>query len=328
MAAADVSPALLAVRRAVLDGLQDLDPGDLVLVACSGGADSIALAAGAAISGRPAGAVIVDHGLQDDSAVVARDAADQCKQLGLDPVIVTRVQVGRDGGPEAAAREARHSALRAAAEQSGASAVLLAHTLDDQAETVLLRLARGSGARSLAAMAPRDGLIRRPLLSMRREQVRAAAAHLSTHEDPHNADGRFARSRLRAHGLPALVDDLGDGVVPALARTADSLREDNEALDQWAAGVPFDAGPATVAAEIGALAGLPKAVRLRVLRAMALAAGSPGGSLNREHLLAVESLVSAWRGQGPLDLPGSVRAARESGRLVLQRPPGSDSADR
>jgi tRNA(Ile)-lysidine synthase len=145
-------------------------PVPTVLVALSGGADSLALAAATAFeapraggdadlrtrggAGLRAGAVIVDHGLQDGSADVAERAAAQARALGLDPVLVRRVEVGTDGGPEAAARDARYAALAAAASETGAIAVLLGHTLDDQAETVLLGLARGSGGASLSGMAP------------------------------------------------------------------------------------------------------------------------------------------------------------------------------
>lgn len=320
--------ALLAVRRAVVDNLADLDPGGLVLVGCSGGADSLALAAAAAISGRRVGAVVVDHGLQTGSAAVADLAAGQCRDLGLHPVLVRRVEVGAAGGPEAAARAARYAALRQAAAEHGALALLLAHTLDDQAETVLLRLARGSGARSLAAMAPVDGDLRRPLLGLRRELVRAACAQagLRAHEDPHNEDLRYARSRLRHHGLPALVEDLGDAVVMGLARSASLARDDNEALDRWAGSIPFEAGDDRVAAAIPDLVVLPRAVLLRVIRAMALSAGCPGSALTREHLVSAHRLVTRWRGQGPVDLPGGVRGARESGRLVLHRAAGRDRA--
>lgn len=328
-------PELLAVRRAVLKNLADVDAADLVLVACSGGADSLALAAGASISGRRVGAVIVDHGLQDASARTAAIAADQCWELGLAPVIVRTVEVGLEGGPEAAARAARYEALRQAADQSGATALLLGHTLDDQAETVLLRLARGAGARSLSAMAAVDGDLRRPLLDLRREVVRTACAQagLESHEDPHNADDRYARSRLRQRGLPALVADLGDQVILGLARSAASLRDDNEALDSWADRIPIDtrtdgstAAPATISVSIADLDPVPQAVRARVIRRMALAAGCPGASLLRGHLLAVSALVTNWRGQGPVDLPGGVRAARESGSLVLDRASGRHSA--
>lgn len=325
MAQKAVGPATLAVRRAVVGALADLRPDERVLVACSGGSDSLALAAGAAICGRPVAAVIVDHGLQDGSQRVAQAAAAACASLGLSPVVVRRVAVGSQGGPEAAARTARYAALREVAADLGAAAILLAHTLDDQAETVLLRLARGSGARSLSAMAPVDGDLRRPLLGLRRGLVRGACeeAGLLAHEDPHNRDPRFARARLRHHGLPALVADLGDQVVLGLARSAASLREDNAALDAWAGEVPL-ADP--VSAEMAVLADLPAAVRVRVIRRLALSAGCPASALTREHLLAAEALVTRWRGQGPVDLPGGVRAARESGRLVMHRAPGRDIA--
>jgi tRNA(Ile)-lysidine synthase len=321
-------PALLVVRRAVRAALGDLPENGLVLVGCSGGADSLALAAGAAISGHRGGAVVVDHGLQAGSDRVAAVAARQCDGLGLDPVEVVAVEVGERGGPEAAARDARRAALREAAQRHGAAAVLLAHTLDDQAETVLLRLARGSGARSLAGMPAADGLFRRPLLGLRRDLVRAACdeAGLEAHEDPHNADDRFARARLRHHGLPALVQDLGGGVVLGLARSAASLREDNEALDRWASAVHLEAGAKEVTVPTDALTLVPAAVRLRVVRRMALEAGCPGAALTREHILAVAGLVTAWRGQGPVDLPGGVRARRRSGRLVVSRTLGRDSA--
>lgn len=327
MARAPVGPALLAVRRAVVTNLADL-PGDaLVLVACSGGADSLAMAAGSAISGHRVGAVVVDHGLQAGSAEVAALAAAQCSGLGLAPVQVRRVQVSGPGGPEAAARAARYAALRETAAECGAAAILLAHTLDDQAETVLLRLARGSGARSLAAMAAVDGDLRRPLLGLRRELVRTACAdaRLTPHDDPHNIDERYTRSRLRHHGLPALVADLGEGVVQGLARSASLLRDDNAALDWWADTVPVQQGD-PVSAQVDDLGALPTAVRMRVIRRMALAAGCPPAALTREHLLGAATLITDWRGQGPLDLPGGVRAARTSGRLVLHPTPGRNSA--
>lgn len=322
-------PELLAVRRAVVKNLADMDVTALALVACSGGADSLALAAGSSISGRRVGAVIIDHGLQGASASTAAIAADQCRGLGLDPVVVRTVEVGPQGGPEAAARTARYEALRQVAMESGAKALLLGHTLDDQAETVLLRLARGSGARSLSAMAAVDGDLRRPLLDLRRHTVRAACAQagLEPHEDPHNADGRYTRSRLRQHGLPALVADLGEQVILGLARSASSLREDNQALDGWADRIPLrETGSAVITVSIADLEALPQAVRSRVIRRMALTAGCPGASLLREHLLAVSALVTNWHGQGPVDLPGGVRAARTSGRLVLEQASGRHCA--
>ena len=229
-----------AVRRAVTAAVADLSDDALVLVACSGGPDSLALAACAAFAvprtgARRVGAVVVDHGLVAGSSDVAAWAADRCRALGLDPVLVVRVEVTGPGGPEAAARAARYAALERVADETGAAAVLLGHTLDDQAETVLLGLARGSGARSLAGMPAVRGRLRRPLLDVRRADTLAvcAALGLDPWHDPTNAGGPDdpLRSRVRAHVLPVLERELGPGVAAALARTATLLREDAVALE-------------------------------------------------------------------------------------------------
>ena len=300
--------------------VRDLAPGDLLLVACSGGADSLALAAATAFeaprAGLRAGAVTVDHQLQTGSADRASALAGRLTRLGLDPVHVATVDVGQTGGPEAAARAARYRALEDAADRLGAAAVLLGHTRDDQAETVLLGLARGSGARSLSGMAALSGRYRRPLLDLDRAVVRSAAAGLETWEDPHNADPSFSRSRVRHAALPALEAALGPGVTAALARTASLLRADADALDTWAEQaakqVYDDAGEGL---DVPALAALPAAVRTRVLRRAALEAGSPAGDLSAGHVGELDRLVTDWHGQGPLDLPGQVSVARRCGRL-------------
>jgi tRNA(Ile)-lysidine synthase len=336
------APSVAAVRVAVRAALADLvdragrpagAPPPLVLVACSGGADSLALAAATAFEAPRAavraGAVVVDHGLQDGSAARARSVAGTLRGLGLDPVEVVAVQVGREGGPEAAARTARYAALDAAADRTGATAVLLGHTLDDQAETVLLGLARGSGARSLAGMSPRSGRHLRPLLGLRRATTRAAcaAAGLEPWDDPHNADPAFARSRVRGRALPVLEDELGPGVAEALARTADLLRADADALDAWAADAAATVVGPDGSLDAVALAALPAAVRTRLLRSAALAAGSPAGDLAAVHVAALDALVTAWHGQGPVDLPGRVGARRACDRLLLQRRPPRDPHD-
>lgn len=314
------APAVAAVRAAVRFAVRDLAPGDLILVACSGGADSLALAAATAFEarrdGRRAGAVTVDHQLQAGSADRAVALAEALTGLGLDPVEVATVVVGPGGGPEAAARAARYGALDAAADRLGAAAVLLGHTRDDQAETVLLGLARGSGARSLAGMAARSGRYRRPLLGLDRTVVRSAAAGLDSWDDPHNADQSFGRSRVRHSALPALEEALGPGVAAALARTAALLRADADALDAWAdqaAEQMYDGAAGGL--DVPTLAGLPAAVRTRVLRRAALDAGCPASDLSAGHVAEVDRLVSDWHGQGPLDLPGQVSAARRCGRL-------------
>jgi tRNA(Ile)-lysidine synthase len=295
-------------------------PGDLVLAACSGGPDSLALAAALAFvaprAGLRAGAVTVDHGLQEGSAERAVEVAATLRGLGLDPVRAVTVTTGRQGGPEAAARAARYAVLEKAAADTGAAAVLLGHTLDDQAESVLLGLARGSGARSLAGMPSRRGVFTRPLLGVRRSVTAGACAALGLRPwaDPHNADRRFARVRVRLDALPALEAALGPGVAEALARTAGQLRDDAEVLEEIAAAerVRGDS-PMSVAS----LAGLPGAVRTRVLRSAALEAGCPAGALTAAHVSRIEELVTDWHGQRGVDLPGGIRARRRHGQIAF-----------
>jgi tRNA(Ile)-lysidine synthase len=313
-----LSVAIADTRRAVRDSL----PAEgLVLVALSGGPDSLALAAATAFeaprAGLSAGAIIVDHGLQTGSADVAAAAAEQAVALGLNPVAIARVDVGADGGPEAAARAARYAALDAAAREHGAVAVLLGHTLDDQAETVLLGLARGSGATSLQGMAPENGLYRRPLLGIRRATTLefCADAGLEPWTDPQNSDRRFARVRIRSTIMPALERGLGPGVPEALARTAEQLREDSDALDHMAEEVAeelVELEEAGVSIGVAALAANPAALRQRLIRLVVL--GEFHHSLSRQHTLEVARLVTDWSGQGPLDLPG-IRVERRGGRI-------------
>src|ERR1700694_2646302 len=224
-------------------------------VALSCGSYSLALTALAAAQ-RPTTALIVDHRLQRDSDRVAMAARDQATILGCVEAQVLCVDVGTSGGPEAAARTARYRALDTA--RDGAP-VLLAHTLDDQAETVLLGLGRGSGARSIAGMRPSDPPWCRPLLAVRRAVTHAACAELGLRawQDPHNADRRFTRTRLRTEVLPLLEDVLGGGVAEALARTATALREDTDTLAALARQALADVG-AGPALETGRLAALPE----------------------------------------------------------------------
>jgi tRNA(Ile)-lysidine synthase len=317
-----LDPAVAAVRCAVRQNLADLPPGALVLVGLSGGPDSCALAAAtrhvATRAELLAGAVVVDHGLQPDSADRAGTVAGWATGIGLAPVLVRPVDVGTAGGPEAAARTARHAALAAAAAETGAAAVLLGHTRDDQAETVLLGLARGSGARSLAGMSARAGRLRRPLLGLGRELTVAAchALGIAYWEDPQNADPAFARARVRADALPALERALGPGVPAALARTADQLRADADALDEWAARCyPVLVPDGSVDAV--ALAAEPAAIRGRVVHRALLAAGVPAGALSHAHVTAVLALATDWHGQSAVSLPGGLVARRRCGRLVI-----------
>ncbi|MDQ7991799.1 MAG: tRNA lysidine(34) synthetase TilS [Propionicimonas sp.] len=309
MARRELGPATLAVVQAV----EAVATGPL-LVACSGGADSLALAAATAFVGRrrslPVRAVVVDHGLQAGSDAVAAAVADRLAGLEV-PAAVVRVRVAATGeGLEAAARRARYLALADAA--GPGELVLLGHTLDDQAETVLLGLARGSGTRSLAGMAPvRDGFAR-PLLGIRAATTRAACAELGlvAWDDPQNAEPRFARARARHGVLPVLEAELGPGVAEALARTARLARADADLLDELA--VAERASHPGEALNAARLASLPEALRHRVLRDWL--AGHGGRDLSASHLWAVAALVTDWHGQGPLDLPGA-RVARAGGLL-------------
>ena len=318
-------PAVAATRVAVRKSLRQIrhgNDGGLVLVACSGGADSLALAAAVAFEaprlGLTAGAVIVDHGLQEGSLAVAARAADQCRRLlSLDPVEVVTVQVARSGsGPEAQARDARYRAFDEVAKKVGAVAVLLGHTRDDQAEQVLLGLVRGSGARSLSGMPARRGPYVRPLLGVARTTTAAAceAAGLTPWVDPHNNDPAYGRVRARAL-LPLLETELGPGAVAALARSADLLREDADALDDLAAQARSELGQVPV--DVLVLLSQPRAIRTRVWRLLAMEAGCPAGALIASHVDALDTLVTCWRGQGPIDLPGHVQGSRSGGRVLV-----------
>jgi tRNA(Ile)-lysidine synthase len=319
-----LTPAIADVRRASRAAFEGMPADALVLVALSGGPDSLALAAAVAFeaprAGLRAGAVIVDHGLQAGSAEVAARAARQATELGLDPVRVERVEVAGGGGPEAAARSARYDALDRAASALGAHAVLLAHTLDDQAETVLLGLARGSGPASLQGMAATRGLYRRPLLGIRRATTVQACedAALTPWSDPQNADPAFTRVRVRSSVLPVLERELGPGVAEALARTAEQLREDAEALDAFAEELVEDLADhaeAGISLDAPALAANPAALRQRLIR-LAVAAEF-GVTLGRAQTLEVARLVTDWHGQEGIDLPG-IRVVRRDGRVHFE----------
>jgi tRNA(Ile)-lysidine synthase len=317
---ARIAPSVAAVRNAVRAALPG--GGELVLVACSGGADSLALAAATAFvaprMGVRAGLVTVDHGLQEGSAARAAAVAEWGRSAGLEPVEIATVDVtGRSGGPEAAARDVRYEALSSAAERNDASAVLLGHTRDDQAETVLLALARGAGPRGLSGMPYRRGLLLRPLLDVSRDDTRKACAALGlvAWDDPHNTDPAYTRSRVRADALPALIAALGPGVVANLARTAALTAADAAFLDEVAAEALLGCRSAA-GLSVSALAGLAPAIRTRVLHAWARELGAPGAALSHRHVVALDALVTGWHGQGPASLPGGIVVGRRAGDLV------------
>ncbi len=318
------TPALLELRQAVRFWFEKLEPNSKVCIGVSGGADSLALAAAAKLESKNFSidlvAVIVDHGLQANSAEIAEFAKQQLIKLGFQDIFVGRAIVQITDGLEASARRARYKVFQQAIETYGPNTFLLGHTKNDQAEGVLLGLARGSGTKSLSGMQEVSGIFVRPLLGIDRATTEIAC-HESNIEywvDPHNSNQDFTRVRVRENILPLLENDVGPGIIDALARSAKILREDATALDEWAENVFRQVEPMDI--EISILATLPVAVRSRVLRMAIYAAGAPAGSISAAHLEPIEAFVSDWRGQGHTSLPGGVKVCRISGRLSLSKP--------
>lgn len=323
-------PSVAAARLAVRGTLQRLTPDGPIVVACSGGADSLALAAATAFEAprattpRSAVAVIVDHGWAQGSREVAHQAANVCRSLGLDDAIVRVVDSQPDdtGGPEAEAREGRYRVLGRVAEELGAVAVLLGHTLDDQAETVLLRLARGSGIRSIAGMRAQRGLFHRPFLGLRRADTEQICSELglAPWQDPANNNDAYTRVKVRRDVVPALRKALGPGVDEALARTAGLAAMDADYLDELASReavnilVSSDNG---VSVSVDALAPLPPSLLTRVVHLAIGECGAPSSRVTFTHISAVCDLVGAWTGQGAIDLPGGYSARRVGENLVF-----------
>lgn len=348
-----VARARTAVRLALTARLAELadrsDTGDLApraLVGVSGGADSLALLATTVWVGRRMGleveAAVLDHGLQEGSDRVAERAATACERLGAGSVHVRRLQVDPDapGGIESAARDVRHRALEELREHRRALAILLGHQLDDQAEQVLMGLARGAGPRVLAGIPARRGPLLRPFLGVGGDE-RTALRRADTEEicrlhdvdpwqDPMNTDPATLRARVRHRALPVLREALGEQIDGNLARTAALLRPDADHLDELAVEAieqlrRADADPSTLLAlDAHALAATPAPVRTRVLRdacrrAVTEAGQSPGKSLQRRHVLEADALIVTWHGQGAVPLPGRIEVARRDGLLVWRR---------
>ena len=305
--------ALVALRSAVRATLEKYSAGDLIAVAVSGGADSLALAEVARIEGEKLAqrivAVTIDHQLQSGSAEQANKVV---KQLSI-PCSIIKVNVELKDGLEASARRARYEALTNFAKENNASAVLLGHTKDDQAETVLLGLARGSGARSLSGMSQVNGIFERPFLEITRAQTVAACKELNLQvwNDPHNDNSDFLRVRVRKNVLPIMESELGPGIREALTRSANLLRDDADALDSMAE----EFWSQDKSLEVEPLAKLPKAVRSRVLRLALFESGV--SQLSADQVGQVEALISNWKGQGEVSLPAGVKVSRISGRLTL-----------
>ena len=319
-----MTEAIVEIRNAVKAHLAKLEAGDSVLVAVSGGADSLALAYAVLKESAPNAirtlAVTIDHQLQENSGQQAENVSQQLHEMGYTKVFIEKVEVNTESGIEAGARNARYQAITELAEREKVTKVLLGHTRDDQAETVLLGLARGSGTRSMSGMAFDTGLFVRPLLSITRQQTEKACAevNLKIWNDPHNLNTEFSRVKVRLHVLPVMEENLGPGISAALARSAALLRDDADALDDIAQQEVAQLNLSDLDCE--KLSALPRAIRTRILRTALYSSGAPSGSISADHVASVEALVTSWRGQGALSLPGGVKVERISGRLSLSNP--------
>ena len=302
------------LQNAVNNLLKDFEPADNILVACSGGADSLALAWTSQVVTKRIGlkliAVIIDHQLIKVSSQVAQDAKKKCKDFGIEKVVIKQIEVKDDkDGLEAAARKARYEAFEELVNEFNAKAVLLAHTQDDQAETMLMRLTRGSGAKSLSAMKEFSGKYLRPFLHIRKQVLVDALEkeNISYWQDPANTNYKFLRAKVRHELMPKLIEVLGDSAIDSLDRTSGLLKEDNEALESIAL---ESYEKLNKELKVQELEKLPTAIRKRVIKIAALNSGVTPGPFSFEHIEAIDALVTNWRGQGNVDLPGFIQASR------------------
>lgn len=300
------SPNFLACRRAVRP--VHTNPDRPAVIGLSGGPDSLALVAAAAAEGKHVRAVVVDHGLQPGSADVAARAAKEAQRLGV-PAEVVRVDVdaasdtGRAVGLEAAARAARYEALFEAA---GTDAdVWVAHTADDQAETLILGALRGNPA----GMAHRSDRLVRPFLFLRRAETVGACQELGldTWDDPMNHDSVYRRVAIRQQIIPALTEILGGDAVAPLAAAANRIADDRQLVESLT-----DLEPTTDCAELIAD---PAPVRRRRIAAWLIDNDIP---VQGDQLAAIERLVIDWHGQGPITLSGGRTVTREGRHLHLR----------
>lgn len=321
--------ATLQLRQVVRPWLQDVTAR--IGIGVSGGADSLALAIALVAECKKEKietfGIIIDHQLQDGSDAVALATQTTLNKIGVTKSIIRKVWVELEDGMEASARRARYQAFSDVIEEFDLDNLFLAHTQNDQAEGVLLGLARGSGSKSLSAMASVNGKFIRPLLAITREQTVAVCEEnkIEYWKDPQNDDLSFARVKVRRQILPLMEEMIGPGIVAALARSAKMLREDNLALEGYAReflskleSPKRDSGELDAwELDIAELGRLPLAVRSRVLREAIFRAGTTPGALTAEHLSAVEALITNWHGQGAVSLPDGVKVSRISGRLSL-----------
>jgi len=308
-------------------------PGQRLLVAVSGGADSMALAAALEFEAKKLNleiaAAVIDHGLQKNSSKVALQAADRLREIGYSQIEIKKVKVSKKGGPEAAARTARYEALEQIRKDIFADFVLLGHTESDQAETVLLGLVRGSGAKAISGMSERSGTLLRPLLVIDRATTEQFCkdSGIKFWVDPQNSDTRFVRVLIRKKILPFLEKNLGNGIARNLIRTSDQLREDESYLSeisQKAFKKIAKQGTNSLSLPVSDLEKLPAPLMNRVIKHCL---DSFGGESTRGHVLAVVDLVLDWHGQKPLSLPG-VRVERKGNTITLKANAGDTSGSR
>jgi tRNA(Ile)-lysidine synthase len=302
------------LQNAVNNLLKDFEPADNILVACSGGADSLALAWTSQVVTKRISlnliAVIIDHQLIKESSQVAQEAKKKCEDFGIEKVVIKQILVKDDNdGLEAAARKSRYEAFEELVNEFNAKAVLLAHTQDDQAETMLMRLTRGSGAKSLSAMKEVSGKYLRPFLHIRKQVLVDALEkeNISYWQDPANTNYKFLRAKVRHELMPKLIEVLGDSAIDSLDRTSELLKEDNEALESIALESYEKLNKELKVQDLEKLAA---AIRKRVIKIAALDSGVTPGPFSFEHIEAIDALVTNWRGQGNVDLPGFIQASR------------------
>ena len=310
-------PNLWQIRKAVKPFLDKTN--EVILFGCSGGADSLALALAliAEREGKTIIPVVVDHGLQPESKKITADVVSKLKSIGFNRIESAIAQVVVTDGLEASARRARYKVFNQYIDTYQPEYFFLAHTLNDQAESVLLGLARGSGARSLAAMAVENNKFIRPLLKISRATTESACEESGVEywSDPHNEDLKYSRVRVRKNVLPNLESNLGPGITEALVRSADLLRDDADALDALAR---FEI--TRVGDDVNLIGALPRAIRSRVIRQLAISNGCPINDLTRDHVLSIDALITNWHGQGALNLPGGVNVERRHERLTFYQP--------
>lgn len=304
----------IKLQNAVNELIKNFEPADTLLIACSGGADSLALAWASKVVAKRLDlnviAVIIDHQLFNESFQVALNAKEQCENFGIEKVLIKKIEVKENKeGLESAARSARYEAFEQLMIELNAKAVLLAHTQDDQAETMLMRLTRGSGAKSLSAMKEVSGKYLRPFLHIRKKELVEALQKegITFWQDPANTDYRFLRAKVRNELMPKLIEVLGESVIESLDRTSDLLKEDNEALESIAFKNYQDLNKEL---NVEVLIKFPAAIRKRIIKIAALDSGVNPGPFSYEHIEAIDALVTNWRGQGNVDLPGFIQASR------------------